>query len=89
MNGTVLTLIKAGGLAFYLIALASPVVPSLAAYATMLLAIAALLLVSHVIEYLVVRQRLEGVAPGPLGHFGGTLLFGFLYWMPLLKAAGK
>lgn len=89
MNSTVLTVVKAGGLLFYLAALVSPVVTSLVPYSSILLAIAGILLLSHLVEYVMVRRRLEGVTPGPLGHFGGTLLFGFIYWMPLLKAAGK
>ena len=89
MNATVLSLTKVGAIVFYLVAAVSPVVPALAGYSSVLLAVAGILLLAHLVEYFAMRKRLEGVAPGPLGHFVGVLLFGFLYWLPLLKTTEK
>jgi len=43
-----------------------------------------LLLVLHFVEYLIVRSRLTQRLDGGSG-FIGTMVFGFAYWLPLLK----
>jgi uncharacterized protein YhhL (DUF1145 family) len=89
MNSTLLMLVKGGAVIFYAVALASPVVPALAPYATTLFIIAGVLVLAHLGEYIMVRKRLNALPASENNHFIGVLLFGFIYWLPLLKAGDK
>ena len=44
-----------------------------------------LLLLAHLIEYLIKRKQLTELGQKPLESFAQTMLFGFLYWQPLLR----
>jgi uncharacterized protein YhhL (DUF1145 family) len=89
MKCTLLTLLKSSVVVFYLVALASPFVPALASCSTTLLIIAGVLLLAHLGEYMMVRKRLNELPASENNHFIGVLLFGFIYWLPLLKAGDK
>ena len=84
MNSTQL---KGGSLAFYLLALASPLISALQPYSRTLLIIVGILALAHLGEYLMVRKRLAAIPAEGINHFVSVLLFGFLYWAPLLKSS--
>ncbi|NIB41232.1 hypothetical protein HBA55_16635 [Pseudomaricurvus alkylphenolicus] len=86
MNKTVGVLFKVQLLAFYAVAAISPWVDVLSAYQDLFLKVVLVLAVAHMLEFLVVRKRFEGLPGGGFGHFLQTLLFGFLYWLPLFRA---
>ena len=52
---------------------------SIVAWAGIILAIA------HVLEFAIKKAALDEINAGGIHGFCQTLLFGFLYWMPLLK----
>ena len=81
------TLLKGGALAFYLLALASPLISALQPYSRTLLIIVGILALAHLGEYLMVRKRLAAIPAEGINHFVSVLLFGFLHWVPLLKSS--
>ena len=83
------TLLKGSVLIFYLIALSSPFVSALTPYSRILLIIFGVLVLGHIGEYIVVRKRLEQIPADGAGHLVSTLLFGFVYWAPVLKSNAK
>jgi uncharacterized protein YhhL (DUF1145 family) len=80
---------KLAALGFYALVPASYLIPSLGDYSCTLAIIAAALLAAHVAEYLWVRQRLVALPGTTAYHLINTLLFGFLHWLPLLRALKK
>ena len=81
-------LMKLSVLALYLLAAASLFVPVLADYSSVLGYIILALLAAHLGEYMLVRKRLAQLSANG-GHFLGTMLFGFLYWLPLFRAESE
>ena len=75
----------AGLIALYLVSLVSVMVPALQDYSQILLLVSGALLVLHVVEYVVVKKRLDACPGSTARHFIKTVLFGFTYWVPLLK----
>ena len=73
---------------FYLVCLVSPFLSGLQPYSAWLLKILVVLLLVHFVEYLLVRKRLEQ-AGAKGNHFFGTMMIGFMYWRPLLKAESR
>ncbi len=53
-------------------------------YAGPVLIAGALIAIVHLLEYLFLRQRLAACGSGS-GVFVGTMIFGFGYWLPLLR----
>ena len=76
---------KASLLVIYIAALISFFVPALAPYSSTLVIISALVLAFHVIEYIAVVKKLSAKGHSGIGPFIQTLLFGLLYWKPLLS----
>ncbi len=85
MNSTVQTLLKIGVIVLYVATLASLFLGSLAAYSTILLYITAALAVAHMGEYALFNKRIRKLPGSKAGHFINTLLYGFIYWLPLFK----
>jgi uncharacterized protein YhhL (DUF1145 family) len=81
------TLLKGGSLAFYLLALASPLISALQPYSRTLLIIVGIFALAHLAEYLIVRKRLATIPANGMSHFVSVLLFGFIHWAPLLKSS--
>jgi hypothetical protein len=79
-----LLVVKIGLAVFYLLTLAGPWLPMLTSYLWPMQLIMLFLLAAHLLEYFWHRKRLLGI-PGH-NHFFQTLLFGLLYWLPLLRA---
>ena len=79
---------KLAALVFYIIAICSPFVSALQPYSQILLTVLGVLQVVHVAEYLLLRKRLSKIKTDD-SHFLQTLLFGFVYWLPLLKGQAK
>ena len=86
MLSTIFNLLKAGAVIFYLVALASLVIEPLMDYKLILLSVVAVLLVAHVAEFLLVKNKLKQISKTGSHHLLNVLLFGFLYWIPLLNA---
>ena len=57
-------------------------------YSRYLLMIAAVLLLLHFVEYLLVRSRVAERLGGETG-FIGTMVFGFGYWLPVIRRPQK
>lgn len=56
--------------------------------ATSIIAWAGIILaVTHVIEFLIKKKDLDTINAGGVHGFSQTLLFGFVYWVPLLRKA--
>lgn len=87
MNNWLLTVLKVTALSVYILALLSLEVSILGDYDKILRWVAIVLIAGHLGEYLWVRKRLSTI-PGSY-HFINTLLFGFLYWLPLFKQPRK
>ncbi|MGB0906976.1 MAG: hypothetical protein ACPGVT_05740 [Maricaulaceae bacterium] len=68
-------------LAFYVAAAASPFLAFLQPYSKIMLIFAAVLLVVHVLEFVTVRNKIEGGSK----HFLPILLFGNVHWKSLVK----
>jgi uncharacterized protein YhhL (DUF1145 family) len=84
MISTVFNLLKVAVVFFYLIVLVSLLVDSLLGYRIIFISIVAVLLAAHVTEFLIMKNRLAQVSGSANVHFLNVLLFGFLYWIPLL-----
>jgi hypothetical protein len=85
------TLLKAGCLAIYLLAVIGAFIALPFGATSALQTVAAILLGLHVLELLVAFKSIRRY-PGPLiDSIGLTLLFGLLHWLPLAKdpKAGK
>ena len=89
MLTTVFNLLKVAAVILYLITLASLIIEPLAAYRGLLFSVTAVLLLAHIAEYLMVKKKLTQSSESPYHHFLQVLLFGFLYWVPLLYPADK
>lgn len=48
-----------------------------------------ILAVVHLLEYVLKKSALEEIGAGGLHGLCQTLLFGFLYWLPLLKNSSR
>jgi len=86
MLSTIFNLLKVVAVVFYLVALASLVVEPLRDYQMILLTVVAVLLIAHAAEFLLVRSKLERIEKTAGQHLLNVMLFGFLYWIPLLYA---
>ncbi|MEH6578503.1 MAG: hypothetical protein V7731_15690 [Amphritea sp.] len=84
MLSTIFNLLKAGAVIFYLVALASLVVEPLMDYQLILLSVVTVLLLVHVAEFLIIKNKLQQISKTGSHHLLNVLLFGFLYWIPLL-----
>jgi uncharacterized protein YhhL (DUF1145 family) len=69
-------------LGLYISAAISRFVPAMAGYSNILIGLAFLLLAVHLIEFLVLKDKLNAHAPGK-NHFLPTLLFGVAHTKPL------
>jgi len=83
MNGF-MSLAKITLLALYAAAIASRFVPALADKSNVLVGVSVILLGIHLIEYVVLKGKLNSAAPGR-SHFLPTFLFGVAHSMPILK----
>ena len=54
-------------------------------YARTVLMVGAIVLLIHFVEYLLVRSKVAGRQGGNTG-FIGTMVFGFGYWLPVLRS---
>ncbi|MBX2837782.1 MAG: DUF1145 domain-containing protein [Gammaproteobacteria bacterium] len=41
--------------------------------------------IAHLLEFFIKKKQLDEINAGGLHGFSQTLLFGFLYWLPLLR----
>jgi len=71
---------------FYLVVLASLVLEPLRDYQMILLTVVAVLAIVHAAEFLLVRNKLKLINKTARHHLLNTMLFGFLFWIPLLYA---
>lgn len=76
--------LKTGAVIFYLAALASFVIEPLMGYQAILFSTIAILAIAHFAEFLVVRKKLKQIKKAAGYHLLQVMLFGFLYWIPLL-----
>lgn len=67
----------------YVTATSSLFVPAMAGQSTILVSLVVLLLVIHLIEYVVLKDKLNAAASGK-NHFFQTLLFGVAHTKPVL-----
>lgn len=84
MLSTIFNLLKVAAVIFYLVALASLVVEPLHDYQMILLTVVAVLMIAHAAEFLLVRNKLALIEKAAGHHLLNVMLFGFLYWIPLL-----
>lgn len=84
MNSLIITLLKIGAVAIYLATAASFFVEGFVSFQDVLIYTTGILFALHIVEYIVVKSRLEKLSLDK-NHFLQTFLFGFLYWLPLLK----
>lgn len=89
MLTTVFNLLKVAAVILYLTTLASLIIEPLTVYRGLLFSIIAVLLLAHIAEYLMVKKKLTQSSESPNHHFLQVLLFGFLYWVPLLYPTDK
>lgn len=76
---------KAVAIAIYSIALIALLTQAMQPYRNIIVGVAAVLILAHLLEYLVLRKKLQAAAPHRRHHFLQTLLFGYGHWVPLLK----
>jgi hypothetical protein len=86
---TLFTLLKAGCLALYALAIAAALGWLTGNLAFILQVGAVLMLALHLLEALVTRSQLQGLGVPPGRAFVMTLLFGLLYWKPLLDQRAR
>ena len=72
-------------LGVYAVAFASPFIPFMAGISAYLVGFGVLVLVVHVVEYFLYRERLAAKAPED-SHLLPVLLYGILYIRPVLRA---
>lgn len=84
MSPKIVFLLKASLIVFYIAVPLSLVLPPIQPYSHFMLYITAALALAHVAEYVLMRSKINAL-PGR-NHFINTLLFGFVYWLPLQKA---
>ncbi|WP_432470114.1 hypothetical protein [Amphritea sp. HPY] len=84
MLSTIFNLLKVATVIFYLLALASLVIEPLHGFQMILLTIVAALAIAHAAEFLLVRNKLALIEKAAGHHLLNVMLFGFLYWIPLL-----
>jgi len=77
--------VKVGVLILYGIVFASFWVEPLKDYHTILMMVLGVFFAAHIAEYLAVRNKLEKLNGMKSNHLLQVLLFGFLYWYPLLN----
>lgn len=81
---TILPVAKLILIGLYICAAVSRVVPALMGISNILIGLAVLLLAVHVVEYIVLKDKLTAKAPGK-SHFLPTFLFGVAHTIPILK----
>lgn len=84
MLPAIFRVLKVGALGLYGAVIASFWLESLKEYQMALVTVMAVLFAVHVVEYVVVFNRLKKRAGEKSNHFLQVLLFGFLHWIPLL-----
>lgn len=77
-------LLKLSMVVFYVLVPVSFFVAPLQPYSQVFIIILGVLAATHLGEYLLVRDRLSKINNGS-NHFVQTMLFGFMYWVPLFK----
>jgi len=82
MNG-IMSVAKIALLALYAAAIASRFVPALADKSNVLIGASLILLAIHLVEFLVLKNKLKVAAPGQ-SHFLPTFLFGVAHSLPIL-----
>ncbi|WNC74178.1 hypothetical protein RGQ13_09350 [Thalassotalea psychrophila] len=86
MKNSIIGIIKLLVLALYISPVVTLYIPALIQYQTMLSYIVLALTVAHIGEFLFFQSKLAKLPGSQAKHFVQTLLFGFVYWLPLFKA---
>ncbi len=82
----VIQALKLSLMVFWLVLLISLFIPFPEGTQLRLEQVGVILAAVHLLEFALQRQRLEAIQAGGMGGFIQTMLFGFVYWHPLLKA---
>lgn len=76
-------------LGFYILVPAAFFIESLRTYADAMLIVMVVLFALHLLEFVLVKNKLATIPGGMAAHFMMTFLFGFTYWKPLFKSQAE
>lgn len=78
---------KGSMLVFWAVFIFSLLQPFNAPYQAIIFWSGIILLIVHLAEWIVYRKKLESLNAGGANGFVQTLLFGFVYWLPIFRKA--